>query len=159
MATNNGNKKYKPEDTIECKSITNGQLIFSGAKSKILYKWAAYGDVEEIEYQDLLYAVRRRSGFVMKPRFIIMDDDFVKQHKELNKVYENLYTHKDLRGILKLDSKKMIEKIDVLPEGAKEAIKGLASTMIDNGQLDSAKKIKALDEYFGTKLLLTLAND
>ena len=45
-------KKYDKEDVIPCKSITNGKLLVDGEKSGILYRWADYGDVEEIEYWD-----------------------------------------------------------------------------------------------------------
>ena len=53
----------------------------------------------------------------------------------------------------------MGEYIKALPVGCKNAIKGVAATMIDNGSLDSIQKIKALDEIFETNMLLTLVQE
>ena len=51
------------------------------------------------------------------------------------------------------------ETIKKLPKGAKEALKGIASTMIESHTLDSVHRIKALDEIFDTKMLLTLVQE
>ena len=48
----------------------------------------------------------------------------------------------------------MGECIKALPIGCKNAIKGIAATMIENGSLDSVQKIKVLGEVFGTNMLL-----
>mgnify|MGYP003560462989 CR=1 FL=1 len=66
-----------------------------------------------------------------------------------------MYSIKDLRDVLTdLPVKTMKTTIMSLPEGAKESIKHLASQMISNGSLDSVQKIKALDEIYGTELML-----
>jgi hypothetical protein len=41
-----------------------------------------------------------------------------------------------------------------LPNGAKESLKSVASSMISNGTLDGIKKIQALDEIFNTNFML-----
>ncbi len=150
-------RKYEKEETIPCKSITNGTLLVTGEKSGILYRWADYGDVEEVEYQDLIYMIRSRRASVYRPRFIIQDKEFLSQHPELNDLYKTLYSTKDLKDILNLPSSQIKRAINQLPDGAYDAIKGLAASMIASGQFDSVKKIKVLDEIFGTNLLLTLA--
>ncbi len=150
-------RKYEKEDTIPCKSITNGALLVTGEKSGILYRWADYGDVEDVEYQDLIYMIRSRRASVYRPRFIIQDNEFLSQHPELNELYKKLYSTKDLKDILNLPSSQIKRAINQLPDGAYDAIKGLAASMITSGQFDSVKKIKVLDEIFGTNLLLTLA--
>ena len=53
----------------------------------------------------------------------------------------------------------MKTEISKLPVGAKESIKGIAATMIDSHVLDSVQRIKALDEIFGTNMLLTLVQE
>ena len=47
---------------------------------------------------------------------------------------------------------KMISEISALPKSALDSIKVLAASSIDEGTLDSVKKIKALDELLGTNL-------
>jgi hypothetical protein len=45
----------------------------------------------------------------------------------------------------------MVEAIKNLPAGAAENMRSIAATAVDNGALDSIKKIKALDEIWGTQ--------
>ena len=46
-------RKYAPDDMIPCRSLTYGELLLTGSKSKLLYSWANYNDVTEVEFQDL----------------------------------------------------------------------------------------------------------
>ena len=66
-------RKYEKDDVIPCKSLTDGKLLVTGEKTGILYRWADYGDVEEIEYQDLVYMIRSHKSCITRPRFIIQD--------------------------------------------------------------------------------------
>ena len=81
-------RKYEKDDVIPCKSLTDGKLLVTGEKTGILYRWADYGDVEEIEYQDLVYMIRSHKSCITRPRFIIQDAEFVEQYPEL-KASEN----------------------------------------------------------------------
>ena len=153
-------RKYKNSDLIPCRSIVSGGLYIEGSRSKILYSWADYGDVIEMEYQDLIYMVRTRANTdIYEPRIIIEDEEFVRQNKSLEELYDSLYSTKDLKEILKMPIPKMKQEIEKLPSGVKNAIKGIASTMIDAHTLDSVQKIKTLDEIFGTQMLLTLVQE
>ena len=94
-----------------------------------------------------------------KEYIIIEDEDFVEQNKSVKDLYESMYETSDLNEILNLPVPQMSETIKKLPKGAKEALKGIVSTMIESHALDSVHKIKALDEIFGTKMLLTLVQE
>ena len=65
-----------------------------------------------------------------------------------------MYSIDDLAEIFRLPYNKIPNELDRLPEGAKQSIKSLASEYIAKGKLDSVKVIKALDDYFGTQLML-----
>jgi hypothetical protein len=147
-------RKFESTDGIPCRSITVGKLLMEGIKSKILYRWADAGDVTEVEYQDLVAAIRSGESFITKPFIIIDDEDFIAKYPQVQKIYESMYSITDLRDVLKLSPKQMEKAILAMPEGAKNSIKHLASGMISNGSLDSVKKIKILDDIFDTKLML-----
>lgn len=147
-------KKYSATDPIECVSITAGELGMIGIKSRINYRWAGRGDVTEIEYQDLVAAIRSSKKHVFQPYFLIQDDEFVAQFPQLKKVYDSMYSISDLKDVFKMTPAAMKKTILSLPDGAKQSIKNIASTMISKGQLDSVAKIKALDEIFDTKFML-----
>lgn len=146
---------FDKERLVPCRSITAGSLYMEGIRTQTLYKWVSEGDVIDVEYQDIEAAVRRNSDYVMRPLFIIDDEEVVERFPQLKKLYDNMYSLADLRGvILNLDVNSMKATILSLPIGAQESIKNLASSMIASGQLDSIKKVKALDEIFNTQLTL-----
>lgn len=151
-------KKFKSEDLIPCVSITPGEMFIIGKKSEKLYSFADIDDVVEIEFRDLDNMVRTKDSMMMKPRYIVQDEDFVALHPILDDIYSALNTTQDLKDILKLAPSKMVKVIESLPVGAKDALKTIAVTMIDEGTLDSVQRIKELDKIFGTEMLLKLTS-
>lgn len=147
-------RKFASDDPIVCRSVAVGGVAMPGVKSNELYRWTEYGDYTEVEYADLASYVRSKSDYIFRPYIIIEDEDFINEFPLLKKFYEESYTVKDLEGILNLPVSSMVATINTLPNGAKETLKNIASTQIVNGRLDSVKKIRALDEVFGTELNL-----
>ena len=153
-------KEFGQEDLILCRSMVSGQLFVDGVRSGLLYTFADYNDTCEIEYRDLIYLVRSyKDKTIYEPRIIIEDEDFIAENPKLAELYESMYTKGDLMEIINLPISQMVDTIKALPMGCKNALKGIAATMIDNGQLDSIQKIKALDEIFETNMLLTLVQE
>lgn len=150
-------KKFAKTTLIPCRSICTGVLYVEGPNSKNDYMWWDFGDIQDVQYQDLDAYVKRHATCVFKPQFIIEDDDYIAQNPDVKAVYDSMYTTSDLRDILNLPVNQMKKAIMELPLGAKEAIRGLAPTMIENKKLDSIEKIRVLDEIFGTQLILTVA--
>lgn len=148
-------RKYSDTEGVRCRSIAPGKLYMTGIKSRIVYRWANDGDVVEVEYQDLVAAVRSNTSYITKPFLIIEDEDFVNKFPQVAKIYETLYSIGDLRSVLlDLRPNEMKATILSLPAGAQDSIKHLASQMISNGMLDSVQKIKILDQIYGTELML-----
>ncbi len=147
-------REFKADDKIMCRSVTQGGLYMEGLRTKQLYEWLGYGDEIEVEYQDLIAAVRNKSAFVFDPCFIVEDEDFIAENNQLDKFYNERFTVKELRAILDLDVYEMTETIKTLPEGAKSSLKAIASDAVKSGMLDSVRKIKALDSIFETDLNL-----
>ena len=153
-------KEFGQEDLILCRSMVSGQLFVDGVRSGLLYTFADYNDTCEIEYRDLIYLVRSyKDKTIYEPRIVIEDEDFIAENPKLAELYESLYTKGDLMEIINLPLSQMVDTINALPMGCMNALKGIAATMIDNGQLDSIQKIKALDEIFETNMLLTLVQE
>lgn len=146
-------RKYEQSDGILCKSITSGGLYMPGLKSNILYTWIDSGDQIEVEYQDLLAAIRSNNSYVMRPFFVIEDEEFVSQFPQLKKLYDKLYSVGELKDVITdLSPADMKATILSLPQGAQDSIKHIASKMVSDGTLDSVRKIKILDEIFDTEM-------
>ena len=143
-------KKYAPTDTIECRSITGGELILVGDKTKLHYTWADYGDTAYVEYQDLQALQSRKSSFLTKPRFIIEDEELVEQWKSMLKpIYDKINT-KSIEEFFELPIRKFEAQLKVIPTGLKEAVKTRAVQMIQSDELYDIRKVRAIDEAWGT---------
>ena len=143
-------KKYAPTDLIECRSITGGELILVGDKTKLHYTWADYGDTAFVEYQDLQALQSRKSGFLTKPRFIIEDEELVEQWRSMLKpIYDKINT-KSIEEFFKLPVGKFEAQLKVIPVGLKEAVKTRAVQMIQSDELYDIRKVRAIDEAWGT---------
>lgn len=153
-------RKFSNDDKITCRSVTNGKYTFVGKVTKTPYRFLNYGDYAEIDFADLRMAANNTNSnsCCYSPKIIVEDDEFIEQFPRLKEFYESMYTTDDYREILRLPVSEMKEVINQMPNGSKECIKGIISTMIHDGSLDSVKKIQALDDIFNTEMLLMLAN-
>lgn len=143
-------KKYAPTDVIECRSVTGGELILVGDKTKLHYNWADFGDTAYVEYQDLQALQSRRSGFLTHPRFIIEDENLVEQWGSMLKpIYDKINT-KNIEDLFNLSADQFAAQLNVVPDGLKDAIKTKAVQMIHNDELYDIRKVRAIDEAWGT---------
>ena len=150
-------RKFAPDEMITCRSITYGELLLTGTKSKLLYSWANYGDTTEVEFQDLQALKSTRSSYLFRPRFVIEDEELAEQwSKELGDMYKEI-VHVDVEDLFRLPINQFKAKLKKAPKGVQQAVKNIAGEKIMNGSLDSLAKIKAIDEILGTDLKLYLA--
>lgn len=147
-------KKFNPDDMILCQSLCVGQTFFKGFKSGIIYTFEALGAEEYIEYRDLVAAVRSKDNMIFKPFFIVLDEDFIEEQKTLKKFYDSMYTPEDFEEFFRLTPNQMTEALGNMPIGVRDTIKSMAVGKIQDGTFDSVARIKALDNYFGTKMML-----
>ena len=147
-------KKFSPDDMILCQSICVGQTFVKGFKSGTIYTFEALGAEEYIEYRDLVAAVRSKDSILFKPFIIVLDEDFINEQKTLKSFYENMYTPEDFEEFFRLKPNQMVEALNNMPIGIRETIKSMAVGKIQDGVFDSVARIKALDDYFGTKMML-----
>ena len=143
-------KKYAPTDRIECRSVTGGELLLVGPKSHLLYTWADYNDTTEVEYQDLQALQSRKSGFLVKPRFIIEDEELVEQWGSMLKpIYDKVITQ-NIEDFFNLPLNKFKAQIKNMPEGLQDAIKTKVVQMIKNDEIHDIRKVREIDAAWGT---------
>lgn len=148
-------RKFAQDDMILCKSVTYGELLLPGKKSKLLYIWSNYGDTTEVEFQDLQALRSTRSAYLMNPYFVIEDEELLEQWPELKNLYDNVAAL-DVDDLFNLPINQFKKRLREIPVGFKDSIKNIAGEKIRNGSLDSITKINALDEILGTELKLMI---
>ena len=151
-------KKYAPNDRIECRSVTGGELFLVGPKSQLLYTWEDYNDTTFVEYQDLQALQSRKSGFLVKPRFIIEDEELVEQWKSMLKPIYDKITTQSIEEFFELPLNKFKAQLNVMPEGLKDAIKTKAVQMIHNDELYDIRKVREMDTAWGTDFVAMFMN-
>lgn len=150
-------RKYAPDEQIICRSITYGELLITGPKSKLLYSWSNYGDTTPVEYQDLQALRSVRSTHLLKPRIVVEDEELIAQWgKDFNDLYSKVIDV-DVEKLLDLPLGKFKTALKNAPKGVQQAVKNIAGEKIMDGSLDSLAKIKAIDEIIGTDLKLYLS--
>lgn len=143
-------RKYAPDDRIECRSVTGGGLYLVGPKSQLLYTWEDYNDTAFVEYQDLQALQSRKSGFLVKPRFIIEDEELVEQWGAMLKpIYDKIITQ-SIEEFFELPLNKFKAQLNVMPAGLKDAIKTKAVQMIHDEELYDIRKVREMDAAWGT---------
>lgn len=148
-------KIFEQSEGVMCRSVTIGGLFVEGPKTGMIYRFIDYGDEYEVEYRDLVALVRSKSPYVYHPYFIIDDEDFIAEFPQIEKFYEDQYSVKDLKALLKKDVNEIASEIKKLPSGAVESLRTIATTQVANGEIDSISKIKALNELLGIELELS----
>lgn len=149
-------KQFDDEDRIACMCVFPGTVGMTGKRSRIPYYWEGMGTIEYVEYQDLRSEVlNKKSTYIYEPLILVLDEDFISQQPDLKRVYDSYYTPEQIVNKIKtLTPTQLRQFIKDLPVGIKENIKTIAVDMIRDGTLDSIKKIRVIDEIFGTDLNL-----
>lgn len=143
-------RKYAPDERIECRSVTGGELFLVGPKSQLLYTWEDYNDTAYVEYQDLQALQSRKSGFLVKPRFIIEDEELVEQWGAMLKPIYDKITTQSIEEFFELPLNKFKAQLNVMPAGLKDAVKTKAVQMIHNEELYDIRKVREMDAAWGT---------
>lgn len=136
--------RYEP---IPVMNVTNGQLVYVSKKSGAEWNWSQYGDVEYIEFQEILTMKSGQSRFFNEPYLIVLDEDVV-DYLGLTKMYDKLVDLNSLDKLLTVDQKSFENVIETSPRGIKLTIIQMLKDHVEANKEVSLKKIKYINEKF-----------
>lgn len=148
-------RKIADDEYIECKAMKNHRVIFIGAKSKDRHEFSGFGDICQIQYQDLRACITGRAkGFLFDPCFIILDDDVLAQpqFKKLKEMYDKMYVVEDVDELFEMRDIEFKAKLLAANEGLKELVLAAATQRLKEGTFNSITKLRMIDEVFKTGL-------
>ena len=148
--------KHDPNEYITCRSMIFGELILIGPKSRTKYIWSNEGDIQGVEYQDLMSWKALRSKYLFEPFIIIEDEEVCEEwNAELGAIYDKLQ-NVNLRDIINMPHRQFVAQLKQLSPSMKSSIQNMAYAMIQDGSLYDLRKINAMDEILGTELKLMI---
>ena len=147
-------REFQKDDLIEVKSVFAGSCTLVGRRSGNVYVWETLGEIQYVEYQDLLAEITNRySQYIYEPLLLIEDEDVINKNPKLKDLYDTMIDVEDLEDSLLNDSVEDLRSILIsLPSGLKETVKSVASTLMQDGALYDVRKIRLLDDLYHTAL-------
>lgn len=148
------NREFQKDDLIEVKSVFAGSCTLVGRRSGNVYVWETLGEIQYVEYQDLLAEITNRySKYIYEPLLLIEDEDVINKNPKLKDLYDAMIDVEDIEDALLNDSVEELRSILItLPSGLKETVKSVASTLMQDGALYDVRKIRLLDDLYHTAL-------
>lgn len=140
-------------EIINVRSVTYGGVSYVSPKTKMLTRWSQYGDVQPMEYAELVTMKASNRAFLFNP-LVVVDDEQVAEKLGLTELYRELEEVADLDGFFGVDLLKMQSTIQKLPKGAKETVRQKASEMVRSGKLYDTRKIKMLERELSIDLMI-----
>ena len=145
-------RKFQPGDMILCRCVRPNKVVFYSSKTDTRYEFGGYGDVNEVDYSDLLKLKSSRSSVLFQPKILIEDEELREQWaRDLDSVsheYEGVYNTEEL-------FKKTPDEFETFLRKASDSVKDLvrlcAVNLIRQEKLTDLRLIRILDDVLGTK--------
>lgn len=151
-------RRITNDTLIECKNGVMGNLIYkSNLNPGYIVEWTEFGEVQEIEYRELV-AMRGTQRKFFENNWILIEDADVLHKLGVERYYKNALTTENFDSVFRMSPDNIRAKVPGLSSGTKEAIRIKAIKMIKDGTFDSRSAIKALGDALGCDLEELAAN-
>lgn len=147
-------RKIEPNELIEVRSVTENGLTYVSPKTGLKVTWGRYGDVEYLDFSEIMTMRSMSRKFLEKPYVVIEDEDVVLK-LGLNRIYDNVLTKEEAQGFLALPLEEMKKQIKELPEGSRELIGETAISEVGT-TFNDINKIKFLEKELNVGLTYIL---
>lgn len=144
-------KDVDPSQYIIVRNGFQGILVYKSSRTGEVYKWDSFGAEQEMELRELRNAKNSAKAFFINNWFMF-DEDWVVDWLGVRQYYKNAIPIDSFDDIFKLTPAKLKEAVSLLSKGQKRSVGYRATELIKSGEIDSRKKISALEEALGVSL-------
>ena len=145
-------RKFSPGDMISCRCVRPNKVVFYSTKTDTRYEFGGYGDINEVDYSDLLKLKSSKSPILYQPKILIEDEDLRKQWaRDLESVsaeYEGIYETEELFEKTPYEFETFLRNAS---NGVKNLVKLSAANLIKEEKLTDLRLIRIVDDVLGTQ--------
>lgn len=138
-------KQIDRDSLIACFNISSGNLIYVSRKTGLQTVWSNYGDVEYVDFAELLTMKASQPKFLNEPWLFVEDEEVVNQ-LGLKEVYKNIIPVHEVNDFFNLTVDEAKNIIPKLPKGTKELIGDKARKGVQDGSLNNLQLIRLLEQ-------------
>lgn len=151
-------KQYKvkrnldPNMVVTVKNGTQGVLIYKSKRTGERFEWAAFGDEQEMDLQELKNAKNSSKAFFVNNWFLI-DDPEILDYLGVSQYYKYALNFSSFDVLFERDANEIKETVSQLSNGQKKSVAYRAKQLIADGVIDSIRVISALEESLSIELI------
>ena len=150
-------KKIVPKDIDESQYVTvrngfHGVLVYESNRTKELFTWDSFGDDQEMQLRELKNAKSSAKAFFINNWFMF-DEDWIIDYLGVGKYYKHTISIDKFDDIFKQSPDELKVTLSEMSDGQKNTLAYRARTLIEEGKIDSLKKISVIEEGLGIELV------
>lgn len=131
-----------------------GRLVYKSSRTKEKFVWDEFGDMQEIELRELRSAKSSAKAFFANNWFMFDDEyTWVIEYLGIKAFYKNAISLDSFDDIFKKSPEEIGKIVSKLSAGQKKSVSYRARQLIVSEDLDSRKKIAALEKSLGETLI------
>lgn len=143
-------EKIDDNELITVRNATQGTLIYIDSDNCEIV-WDEFGEEKELTMREL-FIMKKKNILFFKENWVEVNA-IVLNALGVSSFYTNAISIDEYETLFNLEPEQLKERIENLPKSIKDSIGLRAIKLINDGVLDSMKKIKVLEEVLGYSLI------
>lgn len=142
-----------PKDMdVVVKSAFNGVLVYKNPKTGYTIEFPCIGSEQEVTIDDIKI-IKNSMPIFFKEGWLVIEDQNVIYDQSLEKYFQSVFSKETIEHLFSCKLDEFISGFSALTDGQKKSFLYAAIEGIENGELDSIKKIEYLESEFGVELI------
>lgn len=147
-------KRIDPNQIITVYNGFHGVMYYRSRKTGELYQWDGFGDEQDMELSELKNAKSSSKKHFINNWFMFDEDDaWVIEYLGVGRYYKNAVSIDGFDDIFTKSPAEIAEIVNGMSAGQKRSAAYRAQQMIEDGEIDSMKKISVLENCLGVELV------
>lgn len=131
-----------------------GSLVFKNPKTGEIFRWAEFGDEQDIELRELKGIKSYAKNFFANNWFMFNRDDYwVIDYLGLSQYYKYAINLEEFDALFEKSAEEIKKTVSKLSAGQKKSVAYRARQLVSEDVIDSRKTIKSLEEALDVELI------